>query len=144
MKETKIISAFPGTGKTHLFNSTDLFVLDSDSSYFDKSNFPQNYIEHIKSYMGKVDLILVSSHKEVRQELKKNKLDFYLVYPSINLKNEYLRRYKERGSSKGFIGFLDRNWNDFIIDLSKQTGCINYPLHKGEYLNTLTDSLIKK
>ena len=65
--ETLVVSAFPGCGKSHLFrNKGEKKILDSDSSTFDKSQFPQNYIEHIKFNIGEVDIILVSSHKEVR------------------------------------------------------------------------------
>ena len=46
--KTKVYSAFPGVGKTTYFNKTEKNVLDSDSSKFDKRDFPSNYIEHIK------------------------------------------------------------------------------------------------
>ena len=59
--KTKVYSAFPGVGKTTYFNTTDKNVLDSDSSKFDKKNFPANYIEHIERNIQdpKVDKILV-------------------------------------------------------------------------------------
>mgnify|MGYP000294488544 CR=1 FL=1 len=51
---TRIISAFPATGKSFYFKHTGLEVLDSDSSLFSWSEpevrnpeFPQNYINHI-------------------------------------------------------------------------------------------------
>ena len=42
---TKIISAFPGCGKSHLFRvaGDSIKILDSDSSKFDKDHFPANY-----------------------------------------------------------------------------------------------------
>ena len=135
MKNTKIISAFPGTGKTHLFNNTNLFVLDSDSSYFDKTNFPKNYIEHIKSYIGKVDYILVSSHEDVRDELIRNKIDFLLIYPDESLKNEYIERYKMRGSSDGFINLISANWDKWISDCSGQRRCLNIKLPSGKFIS---------
>lgn len=137
MKQTKIISAFPGTGKTHFFNNTDLFVLDSDSSYFDKSKFPQNYIEHIKSYIGKVDYILVSSHEDVRKALKDNFIEFLLVYPSIGSKNEYIERYTDRGSSKPFINLISKNWNEWINDCASQKGCLNMVLPSGKFISDI-------
>src|SRR5574343_786468 len=88
---TLIVSAFPGTGKSHLFNNTKLNILDSDSSKFDKSKFPENYIKHIKENIEKVDVILVYSHKEVRNALVKNNIKFLLVYPNKSLKSEYVK-----------------------------------------------------
>ena len=82
--KTKVYSAFPGVGKTTYFNTTDRNVLDSDSSKFDKKNFPANYIEHIERNIQdpKVDKILVSSHKDVRDALLKKGIPFVLVYPN--------------------------------------------------------------
>jgi hypothetical protein len=76
-KNTKVISAFPGCGKTHLFKThKNKIILDSDSSTFDKKYFPQNYIKHIKENIGKVDIILVSSHSDVRSALVNENIDF--------------------------------------------------------------------
>jgi len=48
-KITYLISAFPGTGKSYCFNNNTTWeMLDSDSSTFDKKDFPDNYIKHIK------------------------------------------------------------------------------------------------
>lgn len=132
---TKIISAFPGVGKTFLFNNTEKKILDSDSSKFDKSKFPQNYIEHIKRNIGKVDVILVSSHKEVREALVENNIYFTLVYPKKDLKKEYIKRYKERGNLGGFVELLSDNWDDWIEELQNQKGCDQYELLSGEYLS---------
>jgi predicted nucleotidyltransferase len=81
--KTRIISAFPGTGKTYFYNKNKETTMDSDSSQFSgvkdqngnntkerNPNFPKNYIEHIKENIGKYEFILVSSHKEVRNALK--------------------------------------------------------------------------
>lgn len=114
--KTKIISAFPGTGKTTFFNNyKDTFtILDSDSSTFDKKEFPQNYISHIKENMGKCDYILVSSHEDVRNALVKEEIEHFLVYPKVDCRSIYLDRYKGRGSSLQLIDIIDSNWYDWI------------------------------
>ncbi len=44
ISDTKLVSAFPGCGKSYFFkNNKELNTLDSDSSGFDKRNFPDNY-----------------------------------------------------------------------------------------------------
>jgi spore cortex formation protein SpoVR/YcgB (stage V sporulation) len=135
-KQTLVISAFPGCGKSHFFrNNKDMEVLDSDSSKFDKAHFPQNYIEHIKSNLGKVDIIMVSSHKEVRDELVKNKIPFTLVYPSPEIKEEYIQRYIDRGNTSAFVDLLNKNWNSWINELEEQEGCNKIKLKEGQYLS---------
>jgi hypothetical protein len=135
-KQTLVISAFPGCGKSHFFRENkDKEVLDSDSSKFDKTHFPQNYIEHIKSNLGKVDIIMVSSHKEVRDELVKNRIPFTLVYPSPEIKKEYIQRYIDRGNTSTFVDLLNKNWDSWINELEAQEGCNKIELKEGQYLS---------
>lgn len=110
-----IISAFPGTGKTHFFqNHLQGSILDSDSSGWDKSLFPGNYVDYIEGRLNQSSLLflLVSSHKSVRERLAEKEIPFHLVYPHISLKQEYLARYEARGSSDKFIESMRSHWDD--------------------------------
>ena len=137
---TTLVSAFPGTGKTH-YCKTDLsflpvtWAVDSDSSTFDKKDFPNNYIEHIKNNIGNVVYQFISSHEDVRKALVDNCLQFTLVYPDISLKEEYIERYKKRGSPKGFIDLISKNWDEWITQLTKQDYCKHIVLKKGEFIS---------
>ena len=130
MIKTKIISAFPGSGKTFFHKKNTKNVLDSDSSNFSwvkdengnntkirNPNFPENYVKYIKENVGKYDYILVSSHKEVRDELVRHNMFFYLVYPSENRKSEFLQLYKNRGNDENFIKIVENNWEKWIQDI---------------------------
>lgn len=132
----KIICGFPGIGKSTLFNS-GLNCTDSDSSKFPKDDFPNNYIQHIKSLIKKDEheYIFVSSHDSVRSALVEEGIPFTLVYPSIGLKKEYLERYKERGSPPEFITAMDRFWTTFIVGCSEQPHCNRIVLKDGQYLS---------
>ena len=135
--KTKLISAFPGTGKSHFYNTSNLDVLDSDSSTFDKSNFPQNYIEHIKSNKGKIDIIMISTHEDVRDALVGNKLIFNLVYPERELNEEYIERYKQRGNDGNFVKLLETNWDSWMDELESQKHCKHIRLSKGKFIADL-------
>lgn len=87
---------------------------DSDSSKFNKKDFPKNYIEHIKSLISKKQLILVSSHIEVRNELVKENIPFIYVIPSLDRKEEFLNNYKERGNTQEFISNVETNWERWV------------------------------
>jgi len=101
MSKAIVIAGFPGVGKTTFYNNTTLDVLDSDSSKFDKDDFPQNYIEHIKKNLDKVDIILVSTHKEVREALKKEKISFIIIVPDKNLNEQTREDYEFFGLDVG-------------------------------------------
>lgn len=114
--DTIIISAFPGCGKTTATRKLkeQLTLIDSDSSTFDKMYFPSNYIEHIKSQMGKQEIIFVSSHETVRRALEAEGIEYFLFYPSLNRKEEFLDLYYNRGNNETFINVLDKNFENFI------------------------------
>jgi len=134
---TKIISAFPGTGKSYYHNKNKDTTLDSDSSNFSwvkdengnntteqNSEFPQNYIYHIKENIGKYEFIFVSSHKEVRDALLEECIFFYLVYPDKSRKEEFIQRYKDRGNNESFIKLVESKWEDWINEIYwENTGC---------------------
>lgn len=141
MNRAQLISAFPGTGKTWFYLDniyrSDQIILDSDSSKFSKEDFPANYIENIKGNMYMTSIILISSHKEVRDALVNEGLYFTLVYPDISLKEEYIKRYEDRGSDPMFIKLLDKNWNTWITELMSQEGCEHVVLQSGKYINDI-------
>lgn len=139
---TLVVSAFPGCGKSHLFrNKGETKILDSDSSTFDKSEFPQNYISHINSNIGSVDIILVSSHKVVRDALVDDGIEFTLVYPCRDIKDEYIQRYVDRGNDDKFVELLKTNWENWMDELEEQSGCKKVELQKGEYLSDIISKL---
>ena len=135
--ETKVISAFPGTGKSYCFQNSDKKVLDSDSSTFDKKYFPDNYIKHIKDNIGKVDIIFVSSHKEVRDALVENGISYILVYPDKSLKDEYIERYKDRGNNEKFVELISSNWELWIEELQGQKGCSHVILKTYQFIGDI-------
>ena len=85
--------------------------------------------------MGKAEVKMVSSHKEVRDALVENGIEFTLVYPDISIKDEYIQRYIDRGSPDSFINLLRKNFELWIDELDNQIGCDKIKLKEGEYLS---------
>ncbi|MEG0728241.1 MAG: hypothetical protein RR420_01325 [Anaerovoracaceae bacterium] len=137
MKNTLVISAFPCCGKTYFTNNhkdwgIDIDVADSDSSKFswietDKgrvrnTNFINDYMEHITSLAGKVDIIFVSSHKDVREALWERNIPHVIICPVMDAKEEWTKRMVSRGNSPEFIEFITSNWESFISEIN-MTSC---------------------
>lgn len=120
--DTYVISAFPGCGKTvAYFDLKDTIkVKDSDSSTFDKSEFPENYIKSIKEDIGKYDIIFVSSHKEVRDALEKEKIPYILFFPSYSRRSEFMENYVRRRTSPELIKKIDANFDKWIHDIEEE------------------------
>lgn len=62
-------------------------------------------------------MYFVSSHKEVREALKKLTDDFLVVYPAKYLKEEWIRRCSLRGSSPEFCQKIADYWDEWIDDI---------------------------
>lgn len=133
---TIICASFCGTGKTHLCSSSQRYI-EFECWEYQNDDFPINYVSDIKSQIGRVNYIFISTNPVILKELYKSGIDIILVYPKFELKEEYIKRYKDRGSSDDFIEMLNRNWHDWITELHEQTYCSQIELDSGEYLSNI-------
>ena len=144
----KIISAFPGTGKTYFSSTTNLSVLDFGSGGYSRipnagekvdwplnPEFPGNYLRAMKKVMGDHDIIFVSCQGSFTEAMVAESLDFYLVYPDRNLKEEYIQRYRQRGSPESWIANIERNWDEWLKENETQEGCTHIRLSSGQYIS---------
>lgn len=135
---TQIISAFHGCGKTECYKKYcnpkyNYKVLDYDNSDFN--------IQYIIENIGKIDVIFCSSHKTVRDILKnneiiqnlikENKCTIYLAFPVKEQKQEYISRYKNRGSTNEFIKLLSDNWDIWIDSMMNDCNFNKFIMHNG-------------
>ncbi len=139
-----VFSGFPGIGKSSVFRDAKGYrVADSDSSTFPKGDaFPANYMAHIQATRPNVDILLVSSHDVVRDTMEEYGIPFFLVYPTLDQKQDYLQRYRDRGSPDAFIELMTANWEKFITGCQNQDGCIHVVLHKDQFLSDVIFDLI--
>jgi hypothetical protein len=147
--KTYVISAFPGCGKTTAYNylKNKFKVLDSDSSQFDKNEFPENYLQHIQDNIGVVDIIFVSSHENVRKGLSDLNIDYYLFYPNIDRKSEMLSLYDARGNNVSFIDLMNRNFNHFIESVASDSAANKICLeNEGDFImnNNTFNNILKE
>ena len=152
---TRIILVFPGMGRSTFHKNNLDTTLDLDSSEWSwaltkngaKRNpeFPQNYIKHIKSNIGKYEFIFVSSHAEVRKALLDNCIFFYWVCPLYNRKQEFIDRYIEKGNEDAFVKLLDDKWDDWIEEFYFYKPEIGYKaiLSGFDYLSDELNFIIK-
>jgi hypothetical protein len=135
--DTLILSCFPGTGKTWLTEHTaewQMTAVDCESSRFPKEDFPANYIRYVESLIGTVDVILVSSHKEVRDALHSKGIKFLVVTPLASAKEGYLLRYKDRGSDEAFVQLIDQHWTEWLLSMNEDSSPTLH-LEDWEYLS---------
>ena len=138
-----VISAFPGCGKTTAYSAlkNKCKVLDMESSFYDKTNFPCNYISALKENMENYDIIFVSTHEKVRKKLKEENIEYILYYPSIERKDEMISLYKERGSENTFIELMREHFEHFLASVENDDNTDNKICLKNEGEFILTDKV---
>jgi len=140
----QVISGFPGVGKTkacEILKARGVKVLDSDSSTFDKANFPENYLDYIEARIAEGYTLFVSTHDTVRKGLEERGIRHTIVYPREAMKDEYMQRYKERGSPEGFLKLMDSKWEDFIASCKQSRANLHIELSSGRFLGDVLAEL---
>lgn len=144
---TKVVSAFPGTGKSYFVRhqKSGQAAIDLDSNSFTAGHtpdgkvrnpdFPRNYLTAIEAHIGKCSILFVSPHIAVLSALRKSGIAVTLIYPDRTLKSEYMQRFKQRGSPESFVQLLDTYWDDFLEQLEGQKDCEQIVLQQGQYVS---------
>ena len=115
-------------GILSLFNTTDnLLAKEAIKNIYRKEtirvrnpNFIKDYINHIKENIGKVDIIFVSSHLEVRQALQDNNIEYITVYPYKNCLCEWVGRMYLRGNEDEFIDKQIEMWDKNMDNIENE------------------------
>lgn len=123
------IWCFPGTGKSSVSQSVP-DVLDADSRLYQfigvtprmlhdaaaqartvpNPEYPDNYFHYIEDAGSAY--VLLNCHVSLLPRISSENL--FLIYPDISLKDEYLRRYRDRGDSESFISYMDESFADMV------------------------------
>lgn len=132
IKQSKVIAGFCGVGKTTICNDTDIVELECYK--FRGPDFPTNYVKAIIKARTLGKTVLISTDREVLLLLRDKGIKVTEVFPSKELKEEYLLRYKDRGSHSDFITTIDMYWDIWIQELMDNTTESSIKLHSGEFL----------
>ena len=143
-----IICGFSGIGKTTA-EQKHRQILDMESSGYSNvfengfvvsrnKDFPKNYIDKLEELIKNDEAYyyLLSCHEEVRNELKARSWQYIIVLPTIEQKNEYLKRWLKRGSPIEFIKSMNDRWEDMIKSCEEDEAPKIY-LDEHEYLSDI-------
>lgn len=154
MNKAMIICGFPGVGKSCVANNRTN-ILDAESSAFSwifdpdtvkkperNPGFPLNYIRHIKQMSERYEYILTATHEEVRNAMRAEGIQYIIVAPKRELKNEYLTRYLQRGSDIDFIEVLNEKWDEFLDGIERDGAPVIW-LDKGCYMSDVLGEIAR-
>lgn len=152
-----IISGFAGIGKSTMAKNHPDKVIDLESSNFkwafDESvkdmdveerkgvsnktlhpDWPNNYIQAIKENSQKYDFVFISMDMDVRNILDSENIRYFVAYPSLDCKDDYIARYRARNNNEAFVKLLESNFDNWVSALMNSSGS-QIRLHKGEYIS---------
>lgn len=130
--KTIVISTFPACGVSQLcdnHNGDPYVLLDLRFQRFrneSDGNFPKNYVRCIERNIGKVDFIFVSSHSTVRKLLKKKGIKHFLIFPNIDLKDDWIRKMKSMNYEKRLINKIHDNFDQLIFNMQTENSPLVY------------------
>jgi len=130
-------AAWCGTDKTHICEKSNINCIEIEYWKYKDDGLQKEYLHDIKSQIGKVDYIFISTDPDGLELLNKEGYYITLVYPENDLRNEYLDRYIDRDSPYDFIGTFMKHWNIWLDQLKEQTYCKHIILKKGQYLQDI-------
>ena len=106
-----IICGFASIGKSY-YAKLATRVVDLESTPFKKD---WKTYARVADHMRKNGyVVLISCHKELREELHNQDIPYYVALPRIEDKDIYIQRYKQRQNTEEFIKLLEENFEDFV------------------------------
>lgn len=141
----KIIAGFPGTGKTTVEKKYPNLFKDIDQKYFmDFGDSPRDshvldkFIENVLEVNQSRHVFLLPTIAIIDRLTGMDK-DVTVVIPRRSNKQEYIRRYKERGNDDEFIGMMEKYWDDWHTQLEKRNLPIIYLEDDHPYMERVLD-----
>ena len=115
-----IYAGFCGVGKsTLILNNKHMKIVEFECWKYRGDNFPDNYIKDILNAYNANYTVLISTDRVVINNLNSLGIKITLVYPDKKLKEEYIEKYKNRGSHKDFMNVIIKYWEKWIIELEQ-------------------------
>lgn len=121
LKKCLIVSCFAGVGKNFAINylTNKGYIVNSIEKIASiESMFGSDigYINHINELAKKSDILFIPYFLNMENKYIKGRVDYYLIYPNLSLKNIYIKRFKELKFTKEQISNFIDNWDAMIID----------------------------
>lgn len=105
--------------------------------------YPSNYINAILENMDKYKYLVIPSDSRVLADLKDKHIPYILCFPERKAKEEYRKRYLQRGNTEEFIDIFIGGWDNFMKSLRHDTYGAKIVLNEGEYLLDVKEKIDK-
>ncbi len=102
--------------------------------------FPENYAVEIMKAEQAYDYVLIPTNISVIRYLQEEfDRKVLLCYPESDLREEYRKRFVQRGNSESFLNLFVDGWHGFLGPVRENTAGIHVLLKSGMYLSDLKE-----
>ena len=128
-----IYVGYQGIGKSSISGKNNCIDLESGNFWIDNKRTDEWYKIYcnIAEHLSKQGYdVFMSSHKIIREELNKRNIKFITIFPSLNLKDEWIKRLENRynltKSNKDYKALMNAKemYNENIKDLMQEKNII--------------------
>lgn len=137
-----IVSGFPGCGRQYLKTKCrdGITVENVKVSDYNSDGFPDNYVDYVLSIVDKTDIVLISSHPAICEELNSRGVDFNLFYPERSRRNEFVENFVMAHKPAKQIQEIDNKWTEWIDLIEERTleHCFKHSLSKGQFIGNFS------
>lgn len=154
MHKGKIIYVFPCGGKSFYckinpraielksekYRWEDYIEGEQNKGFMNKvtSIWPQNYLDAIRDSVWVYDYVFITNSG--RKLCQKYNLDYCLVFPYSEAKEEYIERMRKRGNCEAIVQNMMFNYEKYIRDLENDSYAVKkYRLSRGLYLSDIME-----
>jgi len=151
-----IIAAYAGCGKTTFVSKTwdsiDLvcvpykYIVPDDFpseqaesakaayGYPLNPRWPENYISAVLTAYHRYQYVLIPTVLPVLRALQRFQTPYILCYPERSARQEYKRRFRERGNTEAFESVFIGHWDDYLDQFEQDDYGKHLVLKEDEYL----------
>lgn len=136
-----IISAMPGVGKSFYAKKNPEEAIDLDSSSYklkDGTHDYKKYIKCVEEADKKYEVVFCSSHREMRENLKKSDLNFYFVAYLPEMKENVIKRILKRNTDQNnerIAKVVNGLWDAWLEERAVGNPLGIYELAPGQYID---------
>lgn len=129
-----VISGLPCIGKSYAVKRFGWKEFDG--------HFPGSYMAEISESTG---VVFVAADDVVRDHLVKFGIDFWLCFPALECRDEYVKRSLARADSERYTGVLRDNWGMWIEGLMKEDRASRVlRLAAGQYVSDFYELILQE
>jgi len=104
--------------------------------------WPQNYCDVAITLRGSANIVLMSSHPVVVQEMVNRGENVILVYPNESQEADYRERLNKLIKKTPVVESLMSNFQKWVAEARAQTGCRHIVLERGQYLSDVLPQIL--